>query len=568
MSFTNIVKDWVNGGESMKGKIKKKIIWNDIGVSEIMGDVLILVMTTTLFAGVFAFVYGMPTPDEDLYVNFESSLEMNGVGGVINITHLGGETLKGMSTVIYLYKNIDQEIRILNTQGSDADNPEYGIEGDDNWDTGEIWEYYHSGITSEDDVQLSIVDTKSHRMVLNSMLQGKGFNSPPMIMERWSNPNPAINGSEVTVFAKIVDYNGRSDINSVYFDANKLNHDLGIVKMDDPDGNSIFEASVLVVNGPGKFELTMVALDSENQSDSARLKLSVAEAVKPIIEFVAIEPNSVEVADDFVIRAIVVDLNGDLNLSDVSVTPIQKFYDEGGTIETPFQLTDEIPYGGIFETTGSAPSKEGNYELTLKATDYEDHETIKQIEISVIKDDLGQGNGSFNDSIWAYLGPESLDFKNFYYTADNPPTNTTDYHLAVYIRESHIGNDCYLHINVINHYYDDMYIDGNSKIRLLQIGGASSNKDIDIVQNGTDFGDPVGKTPDGTWYEIPKADDGDHFHGGESVSLVFGPFDLHSAKEGDVFGSILVLTGSYGSESTDSENRYSQTIPFQGILIS
>ena len=113
-----------------------------------------------------------------------------------------------------------------------------------------------------------------------------------------------------------------------------------------------------------------------------------------------------------------------------------------------------------------------------------------------------------------------------------------------------------------------MYIDGNSKIRLLQIGGASSNKDIDIVKNGTDFGDPVGTTPDGTWYEIPKAEDDDYFHGGESISLVFGPFDLHSAKQGDVFGSILVLTGSYGSESTDSEDRYGQTLPFQGILIS
>jgi hypothetical protein len=143
-----------------------------------------------------------------------------------------------------------------------------------------------------------------------------------------------------------------------------------------------------------------------------------------------------------------------------------------------------------------------------------------------------------------------------------------EYHLAVYIQESHIGDNCYLHVNIINHYDDDVYIDGNSKIRLLQIGGASSNKDIDIVKNGTGFGDSVGTVPDGTWYKIPKADDGDYFHGGEPVSLVFGPFDLQSAKQGDVFGSILVLTGSYGSESIDPENRYGQTLPFQGILIS
>jgi hypothetical protein len=345
----------------MEGKIRKKIIWDDEGVSEIFGDVMILVMTTTLFAGVFAFVWGMPTPDEDLYANFESSLEMNGVGGVINITHIGGETLKGISTVIYLYKNIDQEIRILNIQGSDADNPEYGIEGDDNWDTGEKWEYYHSGITPEDDVQVSVVDAKSSRMILNSKLQGKGFNSPPIIMERWFNPNPAINASEVTVSAKIVDYNGCSDLVSVHFNAYELNPGLGIVEMEDTDGDCIFEVSIFVTNGPGEYVLNVIARDSENQSDSARLNLNVVEAAKPIIEFVTMEPNSVEVADDFAIRAVVVDLNGDLNLSNVSVTPIQKFYDDGGSIESNFELTDEIPYGGIFETTGSAPNKEGNY---------------------------------------------------------------------------------------------------------------------------------------------------------------------------------------------------------------
>jgi hypothetical protein len=190
------------------------------------------------------------------------------------------------------------------------------------------------------------------------------------------------------------------------------------------------------------------------------------------------------------------------------------------------------------------------------------------MEIAVIEDDVGIGNGSYNDSIWAYLGPESLDFKKFYYTTDNPPDENTTYHLAVYIEEEHIGDDCYFHINIINHYYEDVYIDGNSKIRLLQIGGAASNKDVGIVKNGTEFGESVGTTPDGTWYMIPKSEVGDYFHGGDTVSLVFGPFNLQSAKEGDVFGSILVLCGSYGSESVEPEDRYGQTLPYQAIVIA
>jgi hypothetical protein len=551
----------------MKGKIRKKIVWNDEGVSEIIGDVMILIMTTVLFASVFAFVWSLPTPDEDLYAAFESSLDLNGSGGTINITHLGGETLKGMSTAIYLYQNIDEEIRILNTQGSDADNPDYGIEGDENWDTGETWEYYHSGINGEDDVRLSIIDTKTSRVILDSTLQGKVFNVPPLIMERWSNTNPAINQSQVTIFAKVVDYNGCSDITSVFFNASKLNASFGNIEMTDPDGDCIFQADVNISTYSGEYILDLFAVDSENESGSARLNLEVVESIKPIIEFVAIEPNSVEVEHDFTIRALVVDLNGDLNLSGIDIMPEQKFFDDGGTIETTFDLEDEIPFGGIFETTGDAPKKEGNYELILKATDHLGSETQKEIELAVIVDDTGLGNDSFNDSIWAYLGPESLDFKKFYYTTSNPPTNSTEYHFAVFVKEEHIGDDCYFHINVINHYYEDVYIDGNSKVRLLQIGGAASNKDIEIVQNGSDFGDPVGKTPDGTWYKIPKADDGDYFHGGDPVSLVFGPFDLQSAKEGDVFGSILVLTGSYGSEDMTPENRLGQTLPFQAIVI-
>jgi hypothetical protein len=336
----------------------------------------------------------------------------------------------------------------------------------------------------------------------------------------------------------------------------------------DLDDDCIFEADVLITRGPGEFELTIVAKDHAGQEDRTRLLLKVVEAAKPIFEFVTISPNSVEVGSDFTVRCVVVDLTGDLNLSDITVTPEQEFYNLGGTINTTFELKDEIPKGGIFESSGSSPNKDGEYELTLNATDYGGLDSTKQIELVVIKDDVGLGNGSYNDSIWAYIGPESLDFKKFYYTTDDPPDENTSYHLGVYIEEEHIGNDCYFHINIINHYYEDVYIDGNSKIRLLQVGGAASNKDIGIVQNGTEFGDSVGTTPDGTWYKIPKSESGDYFHGGDSISLVFGPFDLQSAKEGDVFGSIMVLTGSYGSESIEPEDRYGQTLPYQAMVIA
>ncbi len=337
--------------------------------------------------------------------------------------------------------------------------------------------------------------------------------------------------------------------------------------MQDLNEDKIFEVEVLISNGGGEYELTLFAKDMKGNTDQGRMRLSVVEASKPIIEFIAIEPNSVEVEKEFMITAVILDLNDDLDPSNITVTPEQLFYDNLGSIESSFELVDEIPYGGIFETSGIAPSKEGIYNLTIKASDYEGLIANKLISLAAIQSDIFS-NQSFNDTIWAYIGPASLEFKKFYYTIDNPPNNSTFYYLAVYIQEEHIGDDCYLHINIINHYYEDIYLDGNSRIRLLQIGGAASNKDISIVQNGTNFGEPVGKTPDGTWYKIPAPENEDYFHGGDPVSLVFGPFDMQSAKEGDVFGSILVLTGSYGSESVEPEDRYGQTLPFQAIVIA
>jgi hypothetical protein len=555
------------GGNNMGKKKARKIIWDEKGVSEILADMLILVITITLFSVVLLFVYSMPVPDESAYAEFDSKVEYDDDGGTINVTHIGGESLKGDYTKIYLSKNIKEETRILDTQGSDFENPNYGIQGDKNWDCNEKWSYFFGGIESNDDLVVSIVDLKSNSVIMKSTLFFSGYNSPPIIMERWYHPNPAINSTVVTISARVFDPNGQHDLDRVYFNASELNDELENVNMEDPDGDGVFTADILISSGAGDFNLTIEAQDNESSIDYGRLQISIVEASKPIFQFIACEPNSIEVEKEFRIQAVIVDMEGDLNLSDVSVTPEPKFYDNSGSIDTTFEIVDEVPLGGIFETSGVAPNAEGIYNLTVSASDHSGFVSTKLISLAVIQSDI-YGNGSFNDSIWAYLGPESLDFKKFYYTIDNPPTNSSTYHLAVYIEEEHIGNDCFLHINVINHYYEDVYIDGNSRIRLLQIGGAASNKDLGIVQNGTNFGEPVGTIPDGTWYRIPAAEDGDYFHGGEPVSLVFGPFDMSSAKEGDVFGSILVLTGSFGEESISPEDRYGQTLPFQAIVIA
>ncbi|UCF08057.1 MAG: type IV pilin N-terminal domain-containing protein, partial [Thermoplasmata archaeon] len=522
----------------MKEKLERKKVFDEEGVTEVFGDFLILVITMTLFTGVFLMVWSMPTPDSGVHADFIPGIDLNGDGGEINVTHSGGETLKGEHTAVYLFRNEIEEVRTLGTQGKDEDNEFYGIPGDPHWDPGETWTYFYGGLAGGDNLMMSIIDMRSNELIMKADLLSGSYNAPPIIMERWYAPNPAVNGTEVSIYANVMDPNGQFDIDSVSFNASCLNSELEFMAMEDSDNDGTYEAQVTITEGPGEWEIVLSATDIAEASDRARMKMTVKEAYEPIIEYLVISPNSVEVAEAFTIRAVIIDLNCDLNLSQVTVTTEAEFYEKGGLLETSLELEEEVPYGGIFALEGEAPNCEGSFELTLSAEDEMGFTGSKVVSLSVIQDAQG-GNGSYNDSIWAYLGPESLDFKHFYYTVDNPPDESSTYHIAVYIEEEHIGSDCYLHVNIINHYYEDVYIDGNSGIRLLQIGGAASNKDIDIVQNGTDFGEPVGTAPDGTWYKIPAPEDGDYFHGGEPVSLAFGPFDMQSANEGDVFGSIL-----------------------------
>jgi hypothetical protein len=219
----------------MKEKIVKKIVWDERGVSEVFGDLMILAITTTLFAVVFLMIYSLPTPDGDVIAEFECTLEPSQEGMLVEATHTGGETLTGQYTKIYLYK--DDETRILDTQGSDPDNPTYGLEDDSQWDPGETWSYYYAGVEPDDSLRISVIDLKNDRLVMSSDLLGSYMNSAPIIMERWHYPRPAQNDSEVTIYVKVFEPDGYIDLDTVYFNGSSLNSSLGNVSMEDSDGD-------------------------------------------------------------------------------------------------------------------------------------------------------------------------------------------------------------------------------------------------------------------------------------------------------------------------------------------
>ena len=63
------------------------------GVSEIIGNLLILAITVSLFSGVLFFVTNMPAPQDQTLSDFSAQTGVSGSNFYMNVTHKGGQTL-------------------------------------------------------------------------------------------------------------------------------------------------------------------------------------------------------------------------------------------------------------------------------------------------------------------------------------------------------------------------------------------------------------------------------------------------------------------------------------------
>ena len=87
----------------MKFAYKKK----EKGVSEVIGTILILGITVTLFSSIFYYVAVIPPPKAQIYASFSSTyyIEKNGTA-FINITNMGGDTVPISDTnIIFIFSN-------------------------------------------------------------------------------------------------------------------------------------------------------------------------------------------------------------------------------------------------------------------------------------------------------------------------------------------------------------------------------------------------------------------------------------------------------------------------------
>jgi hypothetical protein len=199
------------------GTFPKRKSWSRYGVSDIIGNLLILAITVTLFTGILFFVTSLPGPSEKVYTDFSPSLKLMGNSGndaYINITHKGGEALYDYRTDIYLF--VDEVPATLGI----ADGNIVG----DSWPTGTTWSYMLSGVLSSTDLSIMIVDTVANTVVYSAPLQGgtQAATTLPIIADRGLTPTPAYDGSSVRFYAQISDPYGKLDNSSVFVNASSI----------------------------------------------------------------------------------------------------------------------------------------------------------------------------------------------------------------------------------------------------------------------------------------------------------------------------------------------------------
>ena len=168
------------------------------GVSEVVGTILILAMTVTLFSVIIVWVSNIPAPPAQTRLDMLSRMapvyNPFGVEVAVNITltHQGGEALYPVPTRLYVTSQrapapAQTDIVPLQRYNPRLATPSGLLDGPDTvWDIGERWSYRNTSIKSSDDVTITIVDlSRSIAVWTGSMNAVQGFR-PPVFVDKWA----------------------------------------------------------------------------------------------------------------------------------------------------------------------------------------------------------------------------------------------------------------------------------------------------------------------------------------------------------------------------------------------
>ncbi len=265
----------------------------DDAVSEVVGNLLILVITVSLFSVVLSFVYSIPGPEATIQADIVPMLERtSAVDGTLHLQHTGGEPLKEGETYI-LVSIDDTPTRFEISDGLPA--------GKKVMEPGDIWTMDFLGtISTQAKLDVKIVDVTSNSLLFYTVVQrgvSSGGDHDPIIAYAWADstlpgvdvlPNNDYTTWRLYAVCKDIDGdlpttgsvtatitstdNGDGTFTVTAFGA-------GSTAMVDSRGDGVYITGLLKIATtvlPGDYSFTVTATDDTGRSATATVRVTVS----------------------------------------------------------------------------------------------------------------------------------------------------------------------------------------------------------------------------------------------------------------------------------------------------
>jgi hypothetical protein len=172
-------------------------------VSDVVATILLLALTVTLFASIFAFVTAFPAPLAQNNNQFQASLVYgsNSSGlyvAAIHILHLAGPVVAGNAQVFL--KSSTQP------NAPEFQNPytvSQGLSGATVWNLGQVWNWTFSVSQRPTAIgnNITIYLVAGSQLLFSVILPGAPASVPPTVVGTWIAPSPPAIGQGFTVYA-------------------------------------------------------------------------------------------------------------------------------------------------------------------------------------------------------------------------------------------------------------------------------------------------------------------------------------------------------------------------------
>lgn len=228
-----------------------------LGVSEVVGAVLILLITIAMFSVVIAYVISYPTPTERIHADFRATLE----GQYVNITHRGGETLKENNAWICV--EIDGTSRTY-TLSDGGVGKEFSV--------GETWSILNTSIVPSSSVRVYVVAEAAR--IYDEQLGRIAGNNAPIIAFAVAKPStiPADASTGFVIQAYVIDPD--NDVTACMVNLSAVGR--GLVSL--TGTGNVFQTSTLTIptsTSVRKYTCLINATDSNGNTGSGYVSFSV-----------------------------------------------------------------------------------------------------------------------------------------------------------------------------------------------------------------------------------------------------------------------------------------------------